>query len=152
MKSKYVFLAALIGLFAISGFGQKEEGGTNEQNAPVTLKAGETIKRGDALSGKAKRVSIEKVFNEPAKFADQKVAVSGVIVRSCKMEGCWAEIAPEKDSSKSVRVKMKDHAFFIPHIPPTGRSATAKYGPVSSGFGILGNIPRRRHKGEPGIT
>jgi hypothetical protein len=30
------------------------------------------------------------------------------------MEGCWAEIAPEKDKSKSVRVTMKGHAFFIP--------------------------------------
>ena len=30
------------------------------------------------------------------------------------MEGCWAEIAPENDQTRSVRVKMKDHAFFIP--------------------------------------
>jgi hypothetical protein len=29
------------------------------------------------------------------------------------MEGCWAELAPKKDA-KSVRVNMKDHAFFIP--------------------------------------
>jgi hypothetical protein len=29
------------------------------------------------------------------------------------MEGCWAEVAQDKDS-KSVRVKMKDHSFFIP--------------------------------------
>jgi hypothetical protein len=29
------------------------------------------------------------------------------------MEGCWAEVAENKDS-KSVRVNMKDHAFFIP--------------------------------------
>jgi hypothetical protein len=29
------------------------------------------------------------------------------------MEGCWAELAPDANS-KSVRVKMKDHAFFIP--------------------------------------
>ena len=124
MKSKYVFLAALIGLFAINGFGQKEEGGTNEQNAPVTLKAGETIKRGDALSGKAKRVSIEKVFNEPAKFADQKVAVSGVIVRSCKMEGCWMEMA-EKEGGRSVRVTFGDHAFFIP-LNAAGMKVTAE--------------------------
>ena len=35
------------------------------------------------------------------------------MVRSCKMEGCWAEVAL-KAEGKSVRVKMKDHAFFIP--------------------------------------
>jgi hypothetical protein len=34
-------------------------------------------------------------------------------VRSCKSAGCWAEVAENKDS-KSVRVKMKDHSFFIP--------------------------------------
>ncbi|PYS88649.1 MAG: hypothetical protein DMF62_09145 [Acidobacteria bacterium] len=113
MKGKYVFLAALIGLFAVNGFGQKDDGGTNEQNAPVTLKTGQTIKRGEALSGKAKKVSIENVFKEPGKFADQKVAVSGVIVRSCKMEGCWMELA-EKEGGRSVRVTFGDHAFFIP--------------------------------------
>jgi hypothetical protein len=29
------------------------------------------------------------------------------------MEGCWAELAPNA-TAKSVRVKMKDHKFFIP--------------------------------------
>jgi hypothetical protein len=29
------------------------------------------------------------------------------------MEGCWAELASNKDG-KSVRVNMKDHSFFIP--------------------------------------
>ncbi|MBK8302069.1 MAG: DUF4920 domain-containing protein [Chloracidobacterium sp.] len=29
------------------------------------------------------------------------------------MEGCWAEVAENKDA-KSIRVKMKGHAFFIP--------------------------------------
>src|SRR5262245_22561779 len=106
MKKVFLLLALLI-LCGICGFAQ------NAQNAPVDLKPGETITRGEALSGKAKKVSIDKVFNEPAKFADQKVAVEGVIVRSCKMEGCWMEMA-EKEGSRSVRVTFGDHAFFIP--------------------------------------
>jgi hypothetical protein len=89
------------------------DGGTNEQNKPVDLKPGATITRGEALSGTAKKVSIEKVFAQPTKFADQKVAVRGVIVRSCKMEGCWMEMA-EKVGGRSVRVTFGDHAFFIP--------------------------------------
>ena len=93
-------------------FGQME-GGTNDQNKPVDLKPGSTITRGEALTGKTKKVSIEKVFTEPAKFAGQKVAVKGVIVRSCKMEGCWMEMA-EKAGGRSVRVTFGDHAFFIP--------------------------------------
>ena len=58
-------------------------------------------------------MSLLKVFKEPARYSGKKVRVEGVIVRSCKMEGCWAELAEKKDT-KSIRVKMKDHAFFIP--------------------------------------
>ena len=50
--------------------------------------------------------------------------VEGVIVRSCKMEGCWMELAPKQDA-KSVRVKMKDHAFFIP-LKAAGAMAKAE--------------------------
>ena len=109
----------LTGLFGISGFAQGELNGKGEplaknvQNAPVDLKTGATITRGEALSGKAKRISLEKAFKEPEKFTDQKVAVEGVIVRSCKMEGCWMEMA-DKEGTRSVRVTFGDHAFFIP--------------------------------------
>jgi hypothetical protein len=41
------------------------------------------------------------------------VAVEGVIVRSCKKEGCWMEMAA-KEGGKSVRVTFGDHAFYIP--------------------------------------
>jgi hypothetical protein len=52
-------------------------------------------------------------LKSPEKYAGKTVRVEGVIVRSCKMEGCWMELAP-KANAKAVRVKMKDHAFFIP--------------------------------------
>ena len=70
------------------------------------------LKRGAAVGG-AKKVSLNKALAEPAKYADKTVRIEGVVVRSCKMEGCWAEVA-EKKGDKSVRIKMKDHAFFIP--------------------------------------
>jgi len=85
----------------------------NVQNAAVELKSGETITRGSALVKGAKKVSLEKVLAEPAKYADKTVAVDGVIVRSCKKEGCWMEMAA-KEGGKSVRVTFGDHAFFIP--------------------------------------
>ena len=85
----------------------------NEQNSPVDLKPGETITRGAALVKGTKKVSLEKALGEPEKFAGQTVAVEGVIVRSCKKEGCWMEMAA-KDGGKSVRVTFGDHAFFIP--------------------------------------
>lgn len=70
------------------------------------------LKRGAPL-GDSQKASLAKVLAAPEKYAGKMVRVEGLIVRSCKMEGCWAELAPNKDS-KSVRVKMKDHAFFIP--------------------------------------
>jgi len=116
---KVILFAAIFCVMAAGGYAQGEMNGKgeseakNSQNAPVNLKSGEVITRGEALSGKAKKVSIEKVFKEPAEFADQKVAVEGVIVRSCKMEGCWMEMA-ERQGGRSVRVTFGDHAFFIP--------------------------------------
>ncbi|HKP70750.1 MAG TPA: DUF4920 domain-containing protein [Pyrinomonadaceae bacterium] len=85
----------------------------NEQNAPVELKSGETIKRGEALSAKVQKLSVEKAYDSPDDFAGKTVEVNGLIVRSCKKEGCWMEMADE-DGGKSVRVTFGDHAFFIP--------------------------------------
>ncbi|MDQ3180184.1 MAG: DUF4920 domain-containing protein [Acidobacteriota bacterium] len=82
------------------------------------------IKRGAPLSPKAKKVSLAKVLKTPTEYTGKTVRVEGVIVRSCKMEGCWMELAPNKDA-KSVRVKMKDHAFFIP-LDAAGLNAKAE--------------------------
>lgn len=85
----------------------------NEQNAPVDLKAGQTITRGAAISTTAKKISVDKAFSDPAKYAGTSYVVEGVIVRSCKKEGCWMEMA-DKEGGRSVRVTFGDHAFFIP--------------------------------------
>ncbi|MEO8042011.1 MAG: DUF4920 domain-containing protein [Acidobacteriota bacterium] len=117
---KKVFtIVALVFAFSVLNFAQEsrtakdEKLVTNEQNAPVNLKSGERIVRGIALARETKKVAIEKVLEAPDKFAGQTVAVEGVIVRSCKMEGCWMEMA-SKEGGKSVRVTFGDHAFFIP--------------------------------------
>lgn len=67
---------------------------------------------------------MEAALKDPGKFTGKTVLIEGVIVRSCKMEGCWAELAPSKDA-KSVRVKMKNHAFFIP-LESAGATARAE--------------------------
>ena len=85
----------------------------SKENAPVDLKAGESITRGDALAKGVKKVSVAKVLGSPDKYAGKTVAVEGVIVRSCKTEGCWMEMADAADG-KSVRVTFGDHKFFIP--------------------------------------
>lgn len=70
------------------------------------------IVRGAAI-GSAKKVSLAKAMKDPSKYADKLILVEGVIKRSCKMEGCWMELAPTMDAS-AIRIKMKDHAFFVP--------------------------------------
>ncbi|MEO5857495.1 MAG: DUF4920 domain-containing protein [Pyrinomonadaceae bacterium] len=85
----------------------------NEQNKPVELNTGDKITRGGALAKNVKKASVERAFKDPAKIADKTVELNGVVVRSCKMEGCWAEVA-DKQGGKSVRVTFGDHAFFIP--------------------------------------
>jgi Domain of unknown function (DUF4920) len=91
-------------------------------NESVTDAKG-VLKRGAGI-GEAKKVSLKNVLKTPEKFADKPVLVEGVIVRSCKMEGCWMELAPSA-KDKSVRVTFKDHAFFIP-LDSAGMRARAE--------------------------
>lgn len=110
--------------FAIPALAQeKVEKKPTELDKTEAIPTNGVLKRG-APVGKAKKVSLAKVMKDPSKYAGKMVRVEGVIVRSCKMEGCWMELAPDADS-KSVRVKMKDHAFFIP-LNSAGANAKAE--------------------------
>jgi hypothetical protein len=101
----------------------KEKAQPTEADKTAAITSGSWLKRGAAI-GKAEKVSLDKALLDPAKFAGKTVLVEGMIVRSCKMEGCWAEMASKKDAP-SVRVKMKDHAFFIP-LESAGAKARAE--------------------------
>jgi hypothetical protein len=110
-------IIALLGLVAAFSFAavaqEKMEGAKpTEKDKTEAIPTDSYLKRGAAI-GKSKKVSLNKILKNPAKYAGKSVLVEGVVVRSCKSEGCWAEVAENKDS-KSVRVKMKDHSFFIP--------------------------------------
>lgn len=94
-----------------------------QYDSQSTPDANGVLKRGDAV-GRAKSVSLAKVLKKPADYVGKTVLVKGVIVRSCKMEGCWMELAPSKDA-KSVRVTFKNHGFFIP-LDSAGRLAKAE--------------------------
>lgn len=115
----FISLFAAILVLSVSAFAQEELNSKGDpvhrgkDNAPVELSKGESITRGETLAKGVKKAKIEKVFAEPDKFADQTVELEGIVVRSCKKEGCWAEIA-DKEGGKSVRVTFGDHAFFIP--------------------------------------
>ncbi len=122
--SLMIFSLALAG----AGFAQEKMGETSHKKPTdadkvASFDSSGKIKRG-AMLGKAKKVSLAKALKQPNKYAGKTVMVEGVIVRSCKMEGCWMELAPTKDA-KSVRVKMKDHTFFIP-LDAAGMNAKAE--------------------------
>lgn len=119
MMRSILLCAVFVLAFSVFGFAQGEmnskgePAAQNEQNKPVDLKAGEKITRGAALASNVRKAKVEKVFATPEKFAGKTVQVEGVIVRSCKKEGCWMEMA-DKEGGKSVRVTFGDHAFYIP--------------------------------------
>ncbi len=119
-------LAVIILAFSFTVFSQedmKNKAKPTEQDKTAAIPSDSYLKRGGPV-GNAKKVSINNVLKDPTKYAGQTVRVEGVIVRSCKMEGCWAELAEKKDA-ESVRVKMKDHAFFIP-LQSAGAKARAE--------------------------
>lgn len=116
---KSIKIAIIISAFALAASAQTELNSKGEpvvkskDNAPVELKSGEKITRGAALAGNVKKITVAKAFAEPAKLEGNTFEVNGVIVRSCKKEGCWMEMA-DKEGGKSVRVTFGDHAFYIP--------------------------------------
>lgn len=122
---KFLSLMILTAAFAAGAFAQEsaEKAKPTEKDKTEAIPSGGVLKRGAAIGG-AKKVSLAKVMTNPAKYAGKTVRVEGVIVRSCKMEGCWMELAPQANA-KSVRVKMKDHGFFIP-LDSAGAKAKAE--------------------------
>lgn len=115
---RILFLTVILLTFTFSAFAQGDEDAPTKKKATeadriAMLDADGKIKRG-AVIGKSKRVKIKKVFKNPAKYSGKTVRVKGFVVRSCKKEGCWAEIGAKKNSKQTFRVKMKGHSFFIP--------------------------------------
>lgn len=114
---KFLILIVLCLAFSVSAFAQEKMGEMEKAKPTETDKVAEFDAKGKILRGspigKSKMVSLTKVLANPEKYVGQTVRVEGVIVRSCKQEGCWMELAPKKDA-QSVRVKFKDHTFFIP--------------------------------------
>jgi hypothetical protein len=98
--------------FTASAFAQEHMKPT-EADKQANFDQSGFIRRGAALSSSSKKVSLAKAMKNPGKYAGKNILVEGVIVRSCKMEGCWMELAPDKDSP-SVHITMKKHGFFIP--------------------------------------
>lgn len=90
-----------------------QEKAPTEKDKTEAIPTNAFLKRGAPI-GDSQKVSLAKALATPGKYAGRTVRIEGIVVRSCKMEGCWAELAAKAGAEKSVRVKMKDHSFFIP--------------------------------------
>src|SRR4051794_26496611 len=111
MRRTILIIAFLLALSGAS-MAQAElasKGEPTEADKTAAIPTESYLKRGAPI-GTSEKVELNAILKDPAKFAEKSVLVEGMVVRSCKMEGCWAEVAQDKDS-KSVRVKMKDHSF-----------------------------------------
>ncbi|MEP6944513.1 MAG: DUF4920 domain-containing protein [Acidobacteriota bacterium] len=124
MRKLFIVSLFLLGL-SFSAIAQEKMGGKEptEQDKTAAIPSDSFLKRGAPI-GTAKMVSLAQALKDPAKYSGSPVLIEGVVVRSCTMEGCWAEIAPKKDAA-SVRVNMKDHSFFIP-LQSAGAQARAE--------------------------
>lgn len=116
MKKLFLLVTTIL-VLSLGAFAQEnmdKMGGVEptEKDKTEAIPTNSYLKRGAPI-GNSKKVSLNAVLKDPSKYAGKTVRVEGVVVRSCKTEGCWAEVA-ENPKSKSVRIKMKDHAFFIP--------------------------------------
>jgi hypothetical protein len=120
MKKLFTLIIATL-VFSVPAFSQdmkkhemKDDGKpkATEKDKTEAIPVKGSLKRGAPL-GKSDKVSLVALIAAPDDFKDRKVRVDGVIVRSCKMEGCWLELAP-MEGAKSIRVTMKGHAFFVP--------------------------------------
>lgn len=115
---KVIFVTSILLCLSVGVFAQGDENSPKKRKATdaekiATFDSEGKIIRGAAI-GKSKKVSLKKVLKNPAKYSGKMVRVKGFVVRSCKKEGCWAELGRKRDSKQTVRVKMKDHNFFIP--------------------------------------
>lgn len=113
---KVVIISIFILTMGIGAFAQmgdmKNAPKPTEKDKTEAIPARSYLKRGEPI-GSAKKESLNKVLADPTQFVGKKIRFEGVVVRSCKMEGCWAEVAENK-GGKSIRVNMKGHSFFIP--------------------------------------
>jgi hypothetical protein len=77
---------------------------------------------GEAVNEKA-MVSISTLLENPEKYIDKEITISGTIVGVCTRRGCWADIASDAKFEK-LRIKVRDGDMVFPLLAK-GRQAVA---------------------------
>ena len=68
--------------------------------------------------------NLSSVVDQPEKFLEQSITVTGEIKKVCPMRGCWLDLQ-DKDSGKKIHVKVKDGDIVFPK-DSVGKKATVK--------------------------
>ena len=90
-------------------------------------------------------VPLSTVVVKPDEYAGKAVRVSATISKVCKKRGCWFVLQGAPTDTQTVRVTMKDYAFFVP-TDSDGKAAVVE--------GTLRSVPlpesARKHLAEDG--
>src|SRR5450432_192148 len=58
--------------------------------------------------------SIHQILGDPTAYANKTVQVKGKVTEVCQMMGCWMALVDPDDSTKSIRVQVKDGDIVFP--------------------------------------
>lgn len=59
-------------------------------------------------------IAIRQVLQSPADYVGKTVQVKGKVTDVCQMMGCWMALVDPTDSTKSIRVQVKDGDIVFP--------------------------------------
>jgi hypothetical protein len=77
---------------------------------PLAAASSGVEKFGKPLSD-APKVALAEIVKNPGAFAGKTVKTEGKVSAVCQEKGCWMTF---NEDGKSVRVRFKDYAFFVP--------------------------------------
>lgn len=69
--------------------------------------------------------SIQQILQNPTEYTGKTVQVKGKITEVCQMMGCWMALVDQADSTKSIRIQVKDGDIVFPKDAP-GKIAVAE--------------------------
>lgn len=111
--------AALVSLLLATAPSSKptpaEAGAGAKAEAPAAKSSSDVIQRGEKLTGKGEKVTLDALLASPEKHDGKTVALEGTARKVCTKKGCWMELATANDAkANGVRVTFKDYGFFVP--------------------------------------
>jgi len=97
---------ALAGAGALANACNQKTASTQAHVAPAGWTA-----FGGGVAAQAAAIPVAQVLDAPQKYSGKTLTVEGPIQGVCQVKGCWMTM---QHGDKSMRVRFKDYAFFVP--------------------------------------